>query len=272
MPELPEVETIKRKLKKELINQVIKDVKIYWPNIIVNPSISLFEKEIKNEKILDIKRRGKWLLMELINNYLIVHLRMEGKFFIKDKGEERDKHEHIIFNLEEKQLRYHDMRKFGQMHLIKKEELLNYPPLKKLGIEALSKDLTFKYLKDKLKRFKKPIKTTLLDQTIISGIGNIYANEILYLSLINPNKPSNLLTNKELEQIIINTKIVLEKAIKYEGTTVKSYTSLDGEKGGFQSFLLVHNQEGKKCSRCQTLIKKIKIGGRGTYYCPKCQG
>lgn len=272
MPELPEVETIKEQLKARLINQKITKVSIYWPNIISGLSIEDFINKITSQTIIDVKRRGKWLIIELKNGCLLIHLRMEGKFFFKSPKDIYHKHEHVIFTLNDKtELRYHDTRKFGRMRLITKTKLNQQPPLNKLGLEPFDKELTVSYLKDKFKRRTIPIKSVLLDQSIIAGIGNIYANEILFLTGINPLKQAFKLKNKELELIIKYTKKVLKEAIKKGGTTIRSYLSLDNKKGKFQEQLLVHGKQGRSCVNCKTIIKKIFIKGRGTYYCPKCQ-
>lgn len=272
MPELPEVETVKETLKLKLIGRKILGVTIYHDNIIEYPDVTTFQNNIKNQNIQDIKRYGKWLIFELDDYYLLSHLRMEGKYFFKEPTEERNKHEHVIFLLDDNtELRYMDVRKFGKMHLILKEEIKTKGPLLEMGLEPWDQNLTPKYLESKLKNKKIPIKTTLLDQSIIVGIGNIYANEILFLSNINPLKSSNLLTTKELSQIIKNTQEVLEKAIAKGGTTIRSYTSVNGVHGLFQQELNVHNKENVACPYCQTPIIKIKVGGRGTYYCPNCQ-
>lgn len=266
MPELPEVETVRKKLLHYLKGKKIKDVKVIYPNIIIN-NLNEFKKVI-NQTIKDIKRRGKWLIFDLDDYYLLSHLRMEGKYYIKALDEELTKHNHVVFNIDnEFNLVYDDTRKFGRMNLISKdklEETIN------VGVEPLSSNLTVDYLKDKFKNIKLPIKTALLDQHIIAGIGNIYANEILFLSLINPTIPANTLNDKELERIIKNTKIVLDKAIKNNGTTIKSYEAL-GNHGGFQEMLCVHGKKDQECVNCHTKIEKIVVNGRGTYYCPKCQ-
>ncbi|MDD2180980.1 MAG: DNA-formamidopyrimidine glycosylase [Bacilli bacterium] len=272
MPELPEVETVKETLKRQILNNRIVGVKVHYAKTIEFPSVEEFKKQIINQTFIDIKRRGKWLMFELNDYYLLSHLRMEGKYNIKDIGDELDKHEHVVFTLDNnKELRYKDVRKFGKMHLILKDDIYNRLPLKALGLEPNDKELTVKYLKDKYKNKSLPIKTVLLDQQIIVGIGNIYADEILFLSSINPLKQSKKLTKKELQLIIDNTKIVLEKAIKAGGTTIRSYTSSEGVHGKFQHELLVHGKEGKPCPKCNDTIVKIKVGGRGTYYCRKCQ-
>lgn len=272
MPELPEVETVRKQLLNHLKNKTIKSINIIHNNVFENQDINKIKEEIKNQTINDIKRRGKWLIFELDNYNLLSHLRMEGKYLYRNINDEINKHELIIFNIDDAfELRYKDTRKFGKMYLIKKEDLEKNSPLTKLGLEPWDKKLTTKYLKEKLKNKSLPIKTTLLDQTIITGIGNIYANEILFLSKINPHKKSKELNNKELESIIENTKKVLEKAIKEGGTTIRSYTSEEGVSGKFQNNLLVHKRENEKCPNCNTPISNDKIGGRSTYYCKKCQ-
>lgn len=268
MPELPEVETVKNTLKKQVLNKIIDTCFIYWDNIIACPSAEEFKKKLENQKIIDIKRRGKWLMFELDDFYLLSHLRMEGKYFIRKIEDERNKHEHVVFTFkDETELRYHDTRKFGKMYLLDKTNAFNEKPLNELGLEPWDKDLSANYLREKF--HKKPIKTELLDQSIIVGIGNIYADEVLFLSKIHPLTLANKLTDSDYENIINATKKTLEKAIELGGTTVKSYTSSEGVHGRFQNELLVHTKE--ICPKCNTKIEKIKVGGRGTYYCPNCQ-
>jgi len=268
MPELPEVETVKETLKKKLLKKRIKDIKILYDGIIAT-DINSFKENVKNQEIINITRRGKFLIFELTNYYLVSHLRMEGKYFIKDIKEPISKHEHIIFYFDNFTLRYHDTRKFGKMYLVSKDKLYIDTPLAKLGYEPWDKELDSNYLKDKFAS-NTAIKTLLLDQSIISGIGNIYADEILFLSHINPTKKGKCLNKKELDSIINNTKIVLEQGIKNKGTTIHSFSSL-GVIGDNQSHLLVHTREGLPCNNCGSIILKTKVNGRGTYYCPNCQ-
>lgn len=211
-------------------------------------------------------------MFELDDYILFSHLRMEGKYNIRKLGSPYDKHEHVslIFD-DDTELRYRDTRKFGRMLLIKKEEASQRKPLIELGLEPWDDKLTVEYLKGKFSTRKLPIKTVILDQGIVVGIGNIYADEILYMSRINPEKRANMLNKIELQNIIDNTKIVLEKAIKLGGTTIRTYTSSEGVHGRFQNELLVHNKEKEPCLSCGEKIIKIKVGGRGTYYCPNCQ-
>lgn len=270
MPELPEVETVKNGLIKKVKGRKILNCKVLWNGIIAYPDKEAFMNEIQNQTINDITRRGKFLMFILDDYYLISHLRMEGKYFIKESQEALSKHDHVIFSLDNnKELRYNDTRKFGKMYLVKKDEL-EKSPISKLGKEPWDKDLTVSYLKEKLNK-KKAIKTLLLDQSIITGIGNIYADEILFLSKINPETNGCNLTSKNLTDIVEKTKMVLEKAIEKGGTTIHTYTSVDGITGLFQQELLVHGKKDLPCPNCKNKIIKIVVNTRGTYYCPKCQ-
>lgn len=272
MPELPEVETVKETLKRKVLNKTITNVRVIYPNIIENMNSEEFIKKLKNQTIIDITRRGKWLIFHLNNYYLLSHLRMEGKYFLKNISDEITKHQHVIFDFTDNtSLRYNDTRKFGRMYLVEKEKLEECKPIRELGLEPWDEKLTPSYLKDKYKTKRLPIKTVILDQGIITGIGNIYADEILFLSNINPYTPCNKLEDEDLSNIIKNTKTTLEKAISEGGTTIRSYTSDEGITGLFQNNLYVHCREKEKCYTCKSIIEKTRIGGRGTYYCPTCQ-
>ena len=271
MPEIAEVETVRNTLKKHVLNKKIKDISIIYPKII-ETDLDEFKKVLVGNSFKDIKRIGKWLLFELDNYYLLSHLRMEGKYFIKNSNEPIEKHEHIIISfIDNTDLRYHDTRKFGRMMIINKDDLYNTKEIKKQGIEPISKDLTKEYLYEKLKKKNIAMKTLLLDQTIISGLGNIYADEVLFASGINPLKKGCDITMDEAQKIVDAANKVIKEAIKEGGTTIKSYTSSLGVTGRFQQYLMVHKQENKPCKKCNTLIKRIKVGGRSTYYCPSCQ-
>jgi formamidopyrimidine-DNA glycosylase len=271
MPELPEVETVRRALIKKLKGKHIKEITVLHNNIFEKQDIENVKENIKNQTINDISRRGKWLEFVLDDYYLLSHLRMEGKYIYRNLDDPIEKHEHVLFNIDNNfSLRYKDVRKFGKMYLIKKDEL-EKSPISKLGLEPWDKELTPSYLKEKYQKKSLPIKTVLLDQEIITGIGNIYADEILFLSRINPHKKAKDIKEKELQRIIDNTKQVLDKAIEEKGTTIRSYTSEEGVTGNNQNNLYVHMRQGEPCSVCKNKIIKEKIGGRGTYYCKYCQ-
>lgn len=220
----------------------------------------------------DILRKGKWLLFSIGDYYLCSHLRMEGKYFIKDTNEPINKHEHIIISFEDNtDLRYHDTRKFGRMNLVLKKDIDTVEGVRKQGIEPIDDKLTKEYLYDSFKKRNLPMKTLLLDQTIISGLGNIYADEVLFASHINPLKLGKDITLDDCQSIVNESKRIILRAIENGGTTIRSYTSSLGVIGHNQDYLKVHQRENQKCQECSSLIKKIVVGGRGTYYCPKCQ-
>ncbi|MGM9835050.1 MAG: DNA-formamidopyrimidine glycosylase [Bacilli bacterium] len=271
MPEIAEVETVRRTLQKRILNKKIKNVNVLYEKMIES-NLSVFKTKLIGLEFKDILRKGKWLIFDLGDYYLTSHLRMEGKYFIKSSDEKIEKHEHIIFSfVDGTDLRYHDTRKFGKMCLIKKEDINDYEPIKKQGYEPGSKELTNDYLYQSFKDKNIPMKTLLLDQTIISGLGNIYADEVLFASGINPLKKGKELNIKECEKIVKSSKEIIAEAISKGGTTIRSYTSSLGVTGSFQQSLKVHKREGEKCYNCGTIIERIKVGGRSTYFCPKCQ-
>jgi len=270
MPEIAEVKTVAKVLKKKLLNKHIKDIQVRYKGTITN-DLNYFKSCLIDNEIKDITTNGKWIIFKLNNYYLLSHLRMEGKYFIKKKEEEIEKHEHVIFYFDDFTLRYHDTRKFGKMTIIKHDELEKFESLKKLGPEPNTKELTKEYLYNKIHLKQTNIKTLLLDQTIINGLGNIYANEVLFASRINPNKLGRTITIKECEKIIDSSNKIIDKATKEGGTTIKSYTSSLGVEGNYQKYLCVHMKENKPCPVCKSEIKKIKLNGRSTYYCPNCQ-
>lgn len=271
MPEIAEVETVRKTLKRIILGKRIRDVKVLFDGIIEG-DVDEFKRILEGKVIKDIDRIGKWLLFQLDEYYLLSHLRMEGKFFVKNNKDYINKHEHVIISFDDgTELRYHDTRKFGKMQVVKKEELYEVPAIKKQGIDANSDKLTKEYLYEKIKNKRVNIKTLLLDQTIISGLGNIYASEVLFKAGINPERSGNSLSLEEIERIVLSSKVVVNKAIEEGGTTIRSYTSSLGVTGRFQQYLNVYKRENQPCCVCGSEIKLIIIGGRSTYYCPGCQ-
>jgi len=272
MPELPEVETVKNTLKQNVLHRQIKDVKVYFPKIIKNVSQDEFINGLVGEEIIDIARRGKYLIFIFNKHILVSHLRMEGKYNLM-QNEERSKHEHVIFEfVDGYNLRYHDVRKFGTMHLYPKIDILKLyelEPLCNVAPDVFSEDFNFEETFLKFQKSNKHIKTLLLDQTVISGIGNIYADEILFRCKIHPLELAKNITFEKYNEIIENTKIVLNKAITLGGTTIKSFTSSHSITGRFQNELLVHTK--KVCPECGENLIKIKVGGRTSYICGSCQ-
>ncbi len=272
MPELPEVETVRNTLKNLIIGKKIEDIEIRYGKIIKNVSEENFKKDLIGETFNDVLRKGKYLIFVLDHYFLISHLRMEGKYFFLKHDDLLGKHDHIIFKFKDDELRYNDTRKFGTLYLYKKDlDIYNLEPLDKLILDAIDEEFTVEYLLSKLKDKNIPIKTLLLNQEIVSGLGNIYVDEVLFLSKINPHEPALNLDYDDALKIVESSKKVLNKAIYLGGTTIRSYTSSLGVTGRFQQELLVHTKDGEPCPNCLTKIRKVEVGGRGTYYCPKCQ-
>lgn len=270
MPELPEVETVVRTLEMQLGKPVITAVKVYWPNIIANCSPKEFEEGLTGRQIIGYRRRGKFLIFDLDQGTLVAHLRMEGKFYVYPNTQPKDKHTHVIFTLaDHRQIHYNDVRKFGKMWLYKQNEKVD--AWGDLGYEPWDENLNGMVLRQYCHRSGLPIKTALLDQQMIAGIGNIYANEISFASGINPAFPARYVSEDQWDIIIENTRRILNQAIDEGGTTIRSYTSSLGVTGRFQQDLMVQSRENEPCRHCNTPIVKTKIMGRGTYYCPKCQ-
>lgn len=268
MPELPEVETVRATLENEIQNETIIGIDLYYSKIITN-ELKWFVKSILNQKINRIDRMGKYLIFILDQYAMIIHLRMEGKFFIK-ADEPIEKHEHVVFHFKSgRNLRYHDVRKFGTITLLDINTYLDEYPLIQLGREP--KNLEYHHFFEMIKHKKTTIKQVLLDQHIIAGLGNIYVDETLFLSRIHPTRSASSITLKETKLIISFATEVLDKATKLGGTTIRSYTSSLGVHGRFQNELNVHMKKGEPCPVCNTEIIKMKVGGRGTYVCPKCQ-
>ena len=271
MPELPEVETVRQTLRRNILGKQVSGITVLYERMIVGSGVSEFKEKLIGKRLLEIGRRGKYLFFEFSDNiYLISHLRMEGKYFIKPITDEVVKHEHVIFEFTDGvSLRYADVRKFGTMELKTKEELLTTHPLKELGMEANM--LNVDYLREKVEGKHKDLKAFLLDQSMIAGIGNIYADEICFMAGLHPKQDIYYLANEDLEKICNASKIVIDKAILAGGTTIRSYTSSLGVTGLFQLQLNVHTKANTPCPNCGENIIKTRVAGRGTYICLNCQ-
>lgn len=269
MPELPEVETVRRVLKDDLIKLTITDIEVRYKNIIEN-DLDYFINNVKNKKIVDINRFAKFLIFKLDKGNFISHLRMEGKYFYLNDDYD-NKHVHVIFHLSNGyRLLYQDVRKFGRMEYKEDDELYTTEPLSKVGYDPiLDNDFNLDKIYQKINNKNIPIKSTLLDQSIIAGLGNIYVDEVLYMCGINPHRKSNEITKDETKALVDASRSIFVEAIKNKGTTIRSYTSSLGVEGSFQDHLLVHTKE--ICPHCQAKLNKDKIDGRSTYYCNLCQ-
>jgi len=272
MPELPEVETVKETLKHLIVGKTIGQVIVKYDRIIRNMTMGDFQNQLKGQTLCDIGRFGKYLFFHFEKVTLISHLRMEGKYFLKSAEDLIEKHEHIIFNFtDETSLRYHDTRKFGTMELVPLGEQLYSKSLLKMGLEPFDEQFTVAYLQSKIKKSIRPLKSFLLDQNNVSGLGNIYVDEVLFLAKLHPETKINELSTTELQAVVDASKKVLSKAVELGGTTIRSYLSSLGVSGRFQNELNVHMRQAEQCHLCNTSIIKIKVGGRGTYLCPTCQ-
>ncbi|MDQ0220091.1 DNA-formamidopyrimidine glycosylase [Peribacillus cavernae] len=273
MPELPEVETVRKTLVQLVIGKTIQEVSVFWPKIIKAPEQpEQFTDALIGQTIEAIGRRGKFLIFYLDDYAMVSHLRMEGKYGVFVKAEPYDKHTHVIFSFTDgTELRYRDVRKFGTMHLFAKgEEHVNLPLLH-LGPEPLSAEFTVGHLKEKLSKTSRKIKPVLLDQTVVVGIGNIYVDESLFRSGIHPERIASSLTPVEIGVLHKEIKATLSEAVEKGGSTIRSYVNSQGQIGMFQLELFVYGRKGEECKRCGTPLEKHVVGGRGTTICPSCQ-
>jgi formamidopyrimidine-DNA glycosylase len=312
MPELPEVETIKLGLRKYLIGRTIEDIEVRIPKIFVGS-----EKQIIGAKIVDIKRIGKSLIIELDNDFVLaVHLKMTGQLVYSDNSTKRlilsekvggatlpSKYTHIILKLKSQisnlktttqnskpkseskdaYLYYNDLRRFGWIKVIKKDELMQIPffkemgPEPKVGKDLVGKELTFDYFKTIIEKGNLPVKLILMDQKRIGGIGNIYANDALFKAKIDPRRKGKTLSEEEVRILYNSIFYVLKKSLGYGGSSDENFVNALGQEGNYQNHTLVYGKEGEKCpcsprgEAGEGIIQKIKLGGRGTYFCAKCQ-
>lgn len=273
MPELPEVETVKRTLNELIIDEQIKDVIVSWPKMIKAPDdVEEFTLRLIGQSFRSIERKGKFLVFSLDDDVLVSHLRMEGRYGLFEKDDVVDKHTHVHFVFESGQeLRYKDVRKFGTMHLFSKGEEDMQPPLSKLGVEPLEEGFTSEILGELLKKTSRNIKSTLLDQSFVVGIGNIYADESLFRANIHPERRSNQLSDEEVKRLHESIVSTLTEAVQMGGSTIKSYVNGQGEMGMFQQVLNVYGRKGASCKACGSEINRIVVGGRGTHICLQCQ-
>ncbi|GAF39638.1 formamidopyrimidine-DNA glycosylase [Agrilactobacillus composti DSM 18527 = JCM 14202] len=272
MPELPEVETVRKGLLALVQDKKIATVDVYWSKIITNDTAK-FQKALQGKVIKTIDRRGKYLLFRFSDNLTMVsHLRMEGKYHLDTAATPIDKHTHVVFNFTDgTQLRYADVRKFGRMTLGLTGFEQSLSGIAALGPEPLSKAFTITGFTQALKKHHKNIKAVLLDQHTVAGLGNIYCDEVLWLCKIHPLQPADTLTADEIKALHAAIQTELRTAIAAGGTTIRSYVDASGQQGHFQLQLHVYGREGQPCERCGTIIEKFKVAGRGTHICPKEQ-
>lgn len=272
MPELPEVETIRATLSEHIVGRTFGKVDLYYDKILKNSSSAEFSQRLVGQTVRSMGRYGKYLFFVLDDCTLVSHLRMEGKYFLKPGEDPVEKHEHVVFTFTDGwTLRYHDTRKFGTMELVPRGCEMQAKGLCGIGLEPFDLSFDGPYLKSKAGRSQKPVKNWLLDQTIVSGLGNIYVNEVLFLCRLHPETRVIDLTEEDFVRLAQASREVLRRAVELGGTTIRTYYSSLGVTGRFQSELHVHDRKGEPCPVCHTLIAKIQVGGRGSYFCPKCQ-
>jgi len=303
VPELPEVQTIVNDLNRKIVGEKIADFKSVWKKN-VRPSFTKFEKEIVGAKVIGVRRIGKQIIIDLDNNNsVLIHLKMSGHLLYKHQitsnkpayrtgrlqtnsklkiqnSKQRDYFEERVnqyirhkFIFESGDiLDFSDLRKFGWLGVVKTGEVENVKEIKKLGIDALDKKFTLGCFKNILdKKQKSIIGVLLLDQSLITGIGNIYRSEILFDSFVLPKRKVSSLSKQEIERIFNSIKNILNKAVKMRGTSDSDYRDIEGKPGKFQNELMVYGREGEPCKLCGTKIIREKIGQRSVFYCPVCQ-
>lgn len=274
MPELPEVETVRRTLRRLVVGKRIAEVHVSLPRIIRRPAEpEAFARALEGAAIEDIGRRGKFLIFTMDNGLrLISHLRMEGRYGLFQAADEVEKHTHVRFTFtDDTELRYRDVRQFGTMDLYTAAELEREGPIRKLGLEPLDEQFTLTAFRERLAGRTTKIKPLLLQQECVAGLGNIYVDEALHLAGIHPERPADELSRQELARLHHAIVETLSQAVESGGSSVKSYVNGQGESGTYQFLLRAYGREGMPCQQCGHLIEKFVVGGRGTHICPRCQ-
>lgn len=273
MPELPEVETVRRTLLTLIKGKKIDKVTVTLPRIIQRPDdIQQFCMELAGHTITGVGRRGKFLRIEMDGLVLVSHLRMEGRYGLYLQHEPVEKHTHVIFHFTDgTELRYKDVRQFGTMHLFTPGEEFTNKPLLKLGLEPLDENFTLEAFRSALQGRRTKIKVLLLNQEYIVGLGNIYVDEALFRAGLHPERTADSLTDEEWIRLYDSVITTLTEAVEAGGSSIKSYVNGQGEMGMFQHKLQIYGRKQEACRRCGGPVEKKVVGGRGTHYCPNCQ-
>ncbi|WP_219838132.1 DNA-formamidopyrimidine glycosylase [Paenibacillus sp. R14(2021)] len=273
MPELPEVETVRRTLNELVAGKRIERVTVSLPRIIQRPAEpEAFAAALAGHTIQTVERRGKFLRILLDGLVLVSHLRMEGRYGVYAKDEPVELHTHVRFHFDDgTELRYKDVRQFGTMHLFAPGDDLVQAPLKKLGLEPLDETFTLAAFKRVVAHRTTKIKPLLLNQEYVVGLGNIYVDEALFTAGIHPERTANSLKAPEWSRLYDAIRSTLGRAVDVGGSSIKSYVNGQGEMGMFQHQLLVYGRGSEPCSRCGRIIEKTVVGGRGTHICLACQ-
>jgi len=280
MPELPEVEHVVRSLRPAVLSRTIVAAEVRLPKLVAPTSRAAFSRKIKGSRITAVSRRGKFILIELQNlssaksQVLVVHLRMTGRFMVLSLDDDLPKHAHAVFYLDdERRLVFNDQRQFGVMRLVAASRVSQTKGIEQLAPEPFSDDFTNDYLKQILNRSRRTLKTLLLDQTRVLGLGNIYASEALFRAGINPFVVAAELSSRRVPRLHQGIRDVLRAAISGNSSRRLNLESPEGFSYGeaFGKVWQVYDREGKPCYRCGTPIRRLTHGGRSTYWCPRCQ-
>ena len=275
MPELPEVEQVRRTLSPKLVGQTVSSVRIFYPERIFEVTPVQFRQGLVDTRIKKLSRRGKYVLIQADNKFTaLIGLGMTGRFIVEPNLEPLE-YLVVAFGLKRNRtVKLYDMRRFSRISLAETGKVKQHPFLARLGYEFDDKQLTPNVLRKELQRFRrKNIKGVLLDQSVIAGLGNIYANEVLFGAKLNPEREAHTLNAKECSVLLGTMRKILRKAIEMGGTTVRDFRDADGKDGHYTGELKVYLREGQSCLRCgkPAEIKRIVLGGRSTFYCPRCQ-
>jgi formamidopyrimidine-DNA glycosylase len=273
MPELPEVETVRRSLVPALVGKNITQIKVSMPKLLRNLSAEQFINEAMDRMFLDIERRGKYLLFRLSGGYtLVVHLRMTGQLRFAAPEEEAPKHTHIVLSLScGHELRYTDIRQFGFWFFGRDEEIEHLSGMDKLGPEPLGDDFTVEYMLARFRGRQGKLKALLLDQTFVAGVGNIYADEALFMAGLHPERTPHSVTPAEAMRLLKALRDVLAAGVQLRGTTFSDYVDGLGLSGAFQNQLKVYGRTGQPCCNCAGTVERLVVAGRGTHICSCCQ-
>lgn len=268
MPELPEVETVARSIEPDVVGRTIVAADVRWARTIATPSLKKFKQQIQGQRILGVSRRAKYIILQLENYNLLIHLRMSGDLTVRKGKIQAETHDRVILSLrgkrgEESTLAFNDTRKFGRIWLTAEPETV----LGKLGPEPLGKEFTPQWLHENLHKRSRQLKPLLLDQTFLAGVGNIYADESLHMAKLHPLGLSNAVTLRQATALCEAIKSVLKEGIRRNGASI-DWVYRGGE---YQNYFRVYDREGKPCLVCGTEIQKFTVGQRGTHVCPKCQ-
>lgn len=271
MPELPEVETIVRNLRPRLRGQTIVSIRA-GKQALRRPWNRQWEAALRGRRIMDLRRRGKWIIMELSEKrHLLLHLGMTGQLCITPQNQTPESHTHLAFRLSAagKELRFRDVRRFGCVHFLTRDGLEPFFEAQRLGPEP--SELTAQALRDRLRATRRCLKAVLLDQRVLAGVGNIYADESLFEARLSPAQLGNQTTPKQADQLRRAIITVLNRAVEKNGSSIRDYLDGNGRQGGYQHEFRVYQRTGEPCRRCRTPIVQVRLAGRSTHFCPKCQ-